>query len=71
MLVFLFIGTQRERTDWHRVVVGMPGLKERILNTVKIGDRVLVLGSLSYKERIDANGARLTTAYISAGKKNS
>ena len=54
-----------QRTDWHRVCVFKPNLRESVYNFLKKGQRVLVNGRLSYGEIKDEDGnAKPTTAII-------
>lgn len=60
-------GETRERVDWHRIVVGLPSLKTYVLERVMKGDRLLVMGSIQYKEYFDENRKRSVSTYITAG----
>lgn len=64
----LVSGEFRERNDWHRVIIGLPSLKARVMSQVVKGDRVLVLGSIQYKEYVDENNKRSTSSFIAASK---
>jgi len=58
-------GDYMQRTDWHRVCVFRPNLRDTAYNYVKKGQRVLVNGRLSYGEIKDEEGnAKPTTAII-------
>lgn len=58
-------GDFMQRTDWHRVCVFKPYLRDSVYNYLKKGQRVLVNGRLSYGEIKDEEGvARPTTAII-------
>ena len=62
------LGVQKERKDWHRVVCGITGLRDRVMASIVKGDRVFVMGSIQYREMMDENGNRTSSTYISAGK---
>lgn len=54
-----------QRTDWHRVVVFKPQLRESVQNYLKKGQRTLVTGKISYGEITDAEGkTRQSTSII-------
>ncbi|XP_043267248.1 single-stranded DNA-binding protein, mitochondrial [Venturia canescens] len=58
-------GDFMQRTDWHRVCIFKPSLRDTVYNYLKKGQRVLVNGRLSYGEVKDEEGvARPTTAII-------
>ncbi|KAK2582528.1 hypothetical protein KPH14_004822 [Odynerus spinipes] len=58
-------GEFMQKTDWHRVCVFKPNLRQSVYNYLKKGQRVLVNGRLSYGEFKDNEGnSRLTTAII-------
>lgn len=44
------------RTDWHKVVVFKPGLRDACLNYLTKGQRTLVNGRISYTEMVDRDG---------------
>ena len=61
----LVLGQFMQRTDWHRICVFKPSLRESVYNFMKKGQRVMVNGRLSYGEVKDDDGnARSTTAII-------
>ncbi|KAB7504481.1 Single-stranded DNA-binding protein, mitochondrial, partial [Armadillidium nasatum] len=42
-----------QHTEWHRISVFRPHLREKVINYLEKGDRVLVTGRISYLERKD------------------
>lgn len=60
-----FTGEYMQRTDWHRVCIFKPVLRDTIYNYLKKGNRVLINGRLSYGEIKDDDGnPRPTTSII-------
>jgi single-strand DNA-binding protein len=58
-------GDWAQRTDWHRVVVFKPALREAVSNYLKKGQRAMVQGKITYGEIQDAEGkTRLSTSII-------
>ncbi|KAI4488278.1 hypothetical protein M0804_005126 [Polistes exclamans] len=58
-------GEYMQKTDWHRICVFKPYLRESVSNHLKKGQRILVNGRLSYGEFKDEEGnMRPTTAII-------
>lgn len=54
-----------QRTDWHKVCVFRPALRDTVYNYLKKGQRVLVQGKLYYGEIKDEEGKpRPTTSII-------
>jgi single-strand DNA-binding protein len=54
-----------QRTDWHRVAVFKPQLRETVQNYLKKGQRTLVTGKINYGEITDAEGkTRQSTTII-------
>ncbi|KAK7864397.1 hypothetical protein R5R35_000440 [Gryllus longicercus] len=54
-----------QRTDWHRVCVFKPHLRDTVYTFMKKGQRVYVQGRLTYGEVKDENGiSRSTTAVV-------
>ena len=51
-------GEQRERTEWHRIVVQVDGLIELGEKYLRKGSKVLVQGKLETREWTDQDGAR-------------
>lgn len=54
------------KTEWHRISVFKPGLRQVAEEYVKSGKRVLVEGKLSYGHIIDAQGNAVPTTSIIA-----
>ncbi|XP_012282297.1 single-stranded DNA-binding protein, mitochondrial isoform X2 [Orussus abietinus] len=58
-------GDYVQRTNWHRICVFRPKLRDTVYNYLRKGQRVLVNGRLSYGEVKDEDGqVRPTTAII-------
>lgn len=58
-------GDWAQRTDWHRVVVFKPSLRDSVMNYLRKGQRTLVTGKVTYGEITDHEGkSRLTTSII-------
>lgn len=58
-------GEYMQKTDWHRICVFKPFLRENVSSHLKKGQRVLVNGRLSYGEYKDEEGnMKSTTAII-------
>ncbi|XP_050434807.1 single-stranded DNA-binding protein, mitochondrial [Adelges cooleyi] len=55
-----------QKTDWHRVVVFRPGLRDSVYNFMQKGQRVFVSGRLIYGEIKDESGNSRTTTSIAA-----
>ncbi|XP_076299013.1 mitochondrial single stranded DNA-binding protein isoform X2 [Lasioglossum baleicum] len=54
-----------QRTDWHKVCVFKPMLRETVTNYLKRGQRILVMGKISYGEFKDSEGqTKYSTAVI-------
>jgi single-strand DNA-binding protein len=54
-----------QKTDWHRVVVFKPALRESVSSYLKKGQRALITGKISYGEITDQEGkARTSTSII-------
>lgn len=45
-----------QRTDWHKICVFKPNLRENVYTYLKKGQRVLVSGKISYGEYKDEEG---------------
>jgi len=54
------------KTDWHRISVFKPGLRQIAEDYVKSGTRLLVEGKLSYGHIIDSKGNAVPTTSIIA-----
>jgi len=59
-------GDLMQKTDWHRVCVFKPNLRETVYNYMRKGQRVLVNGRLSYGELKDEEGKLKSTTSIIA-----
>lgn len=59
-------GQVMQRTDWHRVCVFKPGLRDSVYNYMQKGQRVMVNGRLTYGEIKDENGNPKSTTSIVA-----
>lgn len=55
-----------QKTDWHRVCVFKPSLRETVYNYLRKGQRVMVNGRLSYGELKGEDGNTKTTTSIIA-----
>ncbi|KZC09371.1 Single-stranded DNA-binding protein, mitochondrial [Dufourea novaeangliae] len=54
-----------QRTDWHRICIFKPSLRETVLNYLKRGQRILVIGKINYGEFKDLEGqTKASTAVI-------
>lgn len=59
-------GDWSQRTDWHRVVVFKPALRDAILQYLRKGQRTLVTGRISYGEITDVEGQKKVATSIIA-----
>ncbi|XP_065226851.1 single-stranded DNA-binding protein, mitochondrial-like [Planococcus citri] len=58
-------GTFNQKTDWHRICVFKPNLRDNVLNYMKKGQRVYVSGKIMYGEiRDESGGVRSTTSIL-------
>ncbi|KAG4075601.1 hypothetical protein HA402_003426 [Bradysia odoriphaga] len=58
-------GDWAQRTDWHRIVVFKPSLRESVLSYLKKGQRAMITGKISYGEVVDQDGKpKLSTSII-------
>ncbi|GAB1598818.1 single-stranded DNA-binding protein, mitochondrial-like [Argonauta hians] len=48
-------GESASRTDWHRVSVFKPGLRDKVAAYIKKGDRLYVSGTLQYNDYWDSS----------------
>lgn len=63
--LFFFLGDFMQRTDWHKVCVFKPNLRDSVYNYLKKGQRVMINGRISYSEFKDEEGnSRPSTAII-------
>ena len=49
-------GDWAQRTDWHKVVVFKPSLRDSVLKYLTKGQRTLITGKISYSEIVDDSG---------------
>ena len=65
---FLFIhaGDIQQKTEWHRVAVFRPYLRDTVYRYMEKGQRVLVQGRIMYGEITDAQGVQRSTTTIVA-----
>lgn len=63
---YLMILESTQKTDWHRVVVFRPGLRDTVYNYLQKGQRIHVSGRLIYGEVKDESGNSRTTTSIAA-----
>ncbi|XP_063705438.1 single-stranded DNA-binding protein, mitochondrial [Culicoides brevitarsis] len=59
-------GDWGQRTDWHRVVVFKPALRDNVLQYMQKGQRAVVQGRISYGEFTDAEGQKKPATSIIA-----
>ncbi|KAG8230508.1 hypothetical protein J437_LFUL010028 [Ladona fulva] len=59
-------GDLMQRTDWHRVCVFKPSLRDTVYQYLTKGQRVYVTGKLTYGEIKDESGTTRTTTAIVA-----
>ncbi|XP_058465952.1 single-stranded DNA-binding protein, mitochondrial [Malaya genurostris] len=58
-------GDWMQKTDWHRVVVFKPALRDSVMSYLRKGQRAMVTGKISYGEITDQEGnQRATTSII-------
>ncbi|XP_025416754.1 single-stranded DNA-binding protein, mitochondrial isoform X2 [Sipha flava] len=55
-----------QKTDWHRIVVFKPGLRDTVYNYLQKGQRIHVSGRIMYGELKDESGNSRTTTSIAA-----
>lgn len=55
-----------QKTDWHRIVVFRPGLRDTVYNYLQKGQRIHISGRLIYGELKDESGNSRTTTSIAA-----
>lgn len=64
-IYFFFLGDFMQRTDWHKICVFKPNLRDAVYNYLKKGQRVMINGRISYSEFKDKEGnSRPSTAII-------
>lgn len=54
------------KTDWHRICVFRPGLRDNVASRINKGDRLLVEGALSYQRITDRDQKEITITSIIA-----
>ncbi|XP_058811371.1 single-stranded DNA-binding protein, mitochondrial [Topomyia yanbarensis] len=59
-------GDWMQKTDWHRVVVFKPALRDSVMNYLRKGQRAMVTGKISYGEITDQEGKQRSTTSIIA-----
>uniref|UniRef100_A0A182IUX3 Single-stranded DNA-binding protein n=1 Tax=Anopheles atroparvus TaxID=41427 RepID=A0A182IUX3_ANOAO len=59
-------GDWMQKTDWHRVVVFKPGLRDAVMSYLKKGQRTMVTGKITYGEITDQEGKQRATTSIIA-----
>uniref|UniRef100_A0A1L8DWM5 Putative single-stranded dna-binding protein n=1 Tax=Nyssomyia neivai TaxID=330878 RepID=A0A1L8DWM5_9DIPT len=58
-------GDWSQKTDWHRIVVFKPNLRESVMSYLRRGQRAMVQGKISYGEITDQEGKqRVSTSII-------
>uniref|UniRef100_A0A1B0DM86 Single-stranded DNA-binding protein n=1 Tax=Phlebotomus papatasi TaxID=29031 RepID=A0A1B0DM86_PHLPP len=58
-------GDWSQKTDWHRIVVFKPQLRESVMSYLRRGQRAMVQGKISYGEITDQEGKqRVSTSII-------
>uniref|UniRef100_A0A182SAM0 Single-stranded DNA-binding protein n=2 Tax=Neocellia TaxID=44535 RepID=A0A182SAM0_9DIPT len=55
-----------QKTDWHRVVVFKPGLRDAVMSYLKKGQRTMITGKITYGEITDQEGKQRGTTSIIA-----
>ncbi|KAM7359214.1 mitochondrial single stranded DNA-binding protein [Cochliomyia hominivorax] len=59
-------GDWAQRTEWHRVVVFKPNLRETVMEFLKKGQRAMVQGKITYGEITDQQGNQKPSTSILA-----
>ena len=62
----LFSGEFMQRTDWHKICVFKPNLRESVYKYLKKGQRIMINGRISYSEFKDAEGKNVFATSIIA-----
>ncbi|GFR89326.1 single-stranded DNA-binding protein [Elysia marginata] len=60
-------GELMTKTDWHRICVFKPGLRDNVCSRIGKGDRVFVEGPISYTRFLDEDNKNTTLTSIVAG----
>lgn len=63
---FIVTGEIAQKSEWHRICVFKPGLRDSVYKFAGKGQRVLVQGRIIYGEFTDAGGTVRTTTSIVA-----
>lgn len=64
--IFSLATNSNQKTEWHKISVFRPGLRETVTEYVKTGSRLLIEGKISYGHIIDRTGASVPTTSIIA-----
>jgi single-strand DNA-binding protein len=64
-------GEQKEKTDWHRIVVFAPGLVNLVKNYVRKGSKLYIEGKLQTREYTDQEGNKKYTTEVILSQFNS
>jgi len=56
----------KRRTDWHKIVVFRPYLRDNLASYLRKGHRVLVQGKLTHNQYQDSKGATVTSTSVVA-----
>ncbi|EDS32832.1 single-stranded DNA-binding protein, mitochondrial [Culex quinquefasciatus] len=59
-------GDWMQKTDWHRVVVFKPALRDAVMNYLRKGQRTMVTGKITYGEITDQEGKQRPTTSVIA-----
>lgn len=66
VVIFNVATSGNQKTEWHRISVFKPGLRQLAESYVKSGSRLMVEGKLSYGHIIDGQGMAVPTTSIIA-----
>lgn len=65
LFIYFFLGDFMQRTEWHKICVFKPSLRDAVYNYLRKGQRVMINGRISYSEFKDEEGnSRPSTAII-------
>ncbi|XP_019931280.3 single-stranded DNA-binding protein, mitochondrial [Aedes albopictus] len=59
-------GDWMQKTDWHRVVIFKPALRDAVMNYLRKGQRAMISGKITYGEITDQEGKQRPTTSIIA-----
>lgn len=62
--ILFVLGELSQKTDWHRVCVFKPGLRDAVFNYLRKGQRVHVSGRISYGSVTEDNTTKANTSII-------